>query len=392
MCAARLGVRIERPVYLRAFGRAGREMPRKQPADKSAKRLHFSRWLKLWGDRSLGNLLMNKDGATQDLAVLILQMLPAANLLLCSMACSGLRQLVDRQCNAAFARDLMWWTGLATAWTRNEQVRTASWHEPHSHFTLKTTLDSANDRIMWLLNTNLAKDSEVKMRMPILLPASNPFITLTGERALVAKIVARGVVSVDVLAWRVCAVESGESGASGSKFVKVRLSAVEFSHNDARVALTIGAPCVLTVSDVLQQTWPLRCLWVMRGIRRCMYCHQRWRAMQSFDVAHANHRVLCTHCLELLYVREAQLVRRWHVRPRDVQGPKVLRVHFVNCYTGAPTVVHPTRPDVFILKADVAARFKCADWAEFIKRNHALNRLTRQSGVDAKYMFNSHWW
>ena len=303
-------------------------MPRKKPANKRQKREHFARWLALWRQCALGNLLIDKDGATEDVAVLILQMLPAANLVVCSMVCSRLRHLIDKQCSAAFARDLMWWTGLATSWTRDEQKRTASWNASHSQFTLKTALESSNDRIMWLLNTNLAKDSEVKMRMPILLPASNPFITLTGELPLVTKIVTRGVVSVDVLAWRVCAVEPCEKG---SKFVKVRLSAVEFSHNDGRVSLTIGAPFVLTVSGVMLQTWPQRCLWVMRGIRKCMYCHQRWRAMQSVNVAHAHHRVLCTHCLELLYVREAQLARRWHVRPRDVQGERVPRVHFVNC-------------------------------------------------------------
>jgi len=368
-------------------------MPRKKPANKDQKlrkhekQQHCVRWLALWRNRALGNLLVNKDGTTQDVAALILQMLPAANLVVCSMVCSALRQLVDKQCNAVFARDLMWWTGLATAWTRDEQKRTASWNASHSHFTLATTLESSNDRVMWLLNTNLAKGSTIRMRMPILLPATSPFITLTGEAARVSKIVSRGSVSVDVIAWRVSAVEPSKDG---SKFVKARLVAVEFSHNDAKVLLTLGAPFVLTVDGVMRQQWPQRCLWVMRGIRKCMFCHQRWRAMQSVDVAHANHRVLCTHCLELLYVREGQLARRWHVRPRDVQGERVPRVHFVNCYMGTPTVVHPTRPDVFILKADVAARFKCADWTEFIRRNHALQRSRTPAG--SKFMFNSHWW
>ena len=175
---------------------------------------------------------------------------------------------------------------------------------------------------MWMLNTNLAVGSVVKMRMQIMLPASSPFVNLHGESSHVRKICRKGLASADVLAWQVLAVED-----SLNFNVKVRLAAVEFSHNNSKVALTVAAPVVLTVDNVQRQKWSYQCLWVMRGVRRCMHCHQRWRAMQSFDVQQTNHGVLCTQCLDLLYARESQLSRRWRLRAIDLPREKVPRVH-----------------------------------------------------------------
>ena len=130
----------------------------------------------------------------------------------------------------------------------------------------------------------------------------------------------KGLASAVVLAWQVLAVED-----SLNFNVKVRLAAVEFSHNNSKVALTVAAPVVLTVDNVQRQKWSYQCLWVMRGVRRCMHCHQRWRAMQSFDVQQTNHRVLCTQCLDLLYARESQLSRRWRLRNRPAAGEGAAR-------------------------------------------------------------------
>jgi hypothetical protein len=207
-------------------------------------------------------------------------------------------------------------------------------------------------------------------------------------REKIEKIEQRGYASVDVLKWRVLSFEENAAGR-----YTVSLSAIDFTHNCSKVTLELGAPLVLILKNVPRQRWPYRCLWVMRGIRKCMHCHERWRAVQSFDVTHANHRVLCTQCLELLYARESQLVRKWRVPLSRLPYGRVPRINFVNCFLGAPMNVYPTRPDRYVLKAAVASEMGCSDWIQFIQRNHAIkNNMRRQSEKDARYLFNTRWW
>jgi hypothetical protein len=69
------------------------------------------------------------------------------------------------------------------------------------------------------------------------------------------------------------------------------MSAVDFAHNCPRVLLELRSPVVLTLLNVPRQWWPYHILWVMHGVRRCMHCHECWRAVQSFDVHLHNHHV-----------------------------------------------------------------------------------------------------
>jgi hypothetical protein len=61
----------------------------------------------------------------------------------------------------------------------------------HSHFAIERAWTSTSDKVMWMLNTNLAVGSVVKMRMQIMLPASSPFVNLHGESSHVRKICAK---------------------------------------------------------------------------------------------------------------------------------------------------------------------------------------------------------
>jgi hypothetical protein len=254
------------------------------------------------------------------------------------------------------------------------------------HFDLQTCATSSAAQTMWMLNTCPKINVVVRMRLQILLPTDNSHVHLTGESKYVQKIVQRGHASVDVLAWRIMAVERGHTNAT------LCLSATEFSHNNTRVRLVLGAPVMLKVHNVPVQSWTYRCLWVMRGVRRCMNCHQRWRVMQSADARHTTHRVLCTHCIQHLYVRESQLGRRWRVRDKLVTVP---RAHFVNCFMGAPTTLWPRVPEKLLLKQDVAAFFKYASWSEFIQNNHKHTRPARRWGGNNSenpcFLFSSHW-
>lgn len=310
------------------------------------------------------------------------------------MVCKHLCKIVDTFFANVFARDLLWWGSFerASCVVRNPRdagdMSVASWNEDDLRFDVETCATSSSAQTMWMLNSSPAINVVVRMRLQILIPASNPNVQLQGESTHVQKIEARGHASVDVLAWRIMSVEGGHCGAT------LCLSATEFAHNNLRVGLVLAAPVMLTVHNVPLQKWNYRSLWIMRGVRRCMHCHQRWRSMQSVDVKHVAHRVLCMHCLDFLYARESQLGRRWRVRNR-LPKDSVPRAHFVSCYMGAPTSIYPAKPESCVLKQDVAAFFKYSSWGEFIANNYKHSRPARRWSdrreMDDTLLFSSHW-
>lgn len=338
--------------------------------------------------RTLGHLLLAESELYQDLGVQVALTLPASHLVVCSMVCRGLRRMVDKFCSSAFSHDLLWWFCYPRH-PGDEMSICASFDGDENRFGLQATVNCECDSTLWMLNARLTKNALLKMRMHVMLPAVSPHVLLLGDSKnseKIEKIEKRGYASVDVLKWRVLGFEENAAG----RFT-VTLLAVDWSLNCSKVTLELSAPLVLTLKNVPRQLWPYRCLWVMRGIRKCMHCHERWRAVQSFDVTQKNHRVLCAHCLDLLYARESQLVRKWRVQLSRLQHHKVQRVNFVNCFMGAPMSVYPTRPDRYLLKSAVAKEMDCTDWIQFIQRNHAMKYSMRRTN-HPRYGFNTRWW
>lgn len=341
----------------------------------------------------LTRIFVEKSGAASDVVHTVLSHVCAEDLVKCSMVCKHLRILVDKFFANVFARDLMWWgsfeqsPGIFTHPDDANDMSFASWNKNDGQFDLTTSATSCTAQTMWMLNTCLDINVLVRMRLQIMLPANNSHVHLHGEDNYVQKILQRGHASVDVLAWRIMNIQGLNNAAT------VTLFATEFSHNSTRVKLVLGAPVVLEVHNVPVQRWPYRCLWVMRGVRKCMNCHQRLRVMQCADVRHTEHRVLCTHCIEHFYVRQSQLRRRWRVRSILID---VQRFCFVNCFMGAPTTLWPRVPERLLLKQDIAEYFKCASWSEFIANNHKHSnpqsrRWLRRDTDRSKFKFSSYW-
>jgi len=334
---------------------------------------------------TLGRFFMGRAGDTEDIGVQLLQILPATHLIVCSMVSRALLRMVDCYCQATFSHDLMWWFSY-TKWdpSRNRD-EVLGFDEDEQRFELQASIDGKADHTLWMLNVSLAKNAIIKMRTHIQLPADNANVVLAGETTLCKKILQKGIVSVDVLKWRVLSFEQHLPGQ-----YSVLMSAVDFAHNCPRVQLELRSPVVLTLLHAPLQRWPYRSLWVMRGVRRCMHCHERWRAVQSFDVQVPNHRVLCSQCLDLLYARESQLTRKWRVRPAQLPTDKVPRFSFVSCYIGAAMTAHPPEPERHVLKHAVAQAMRCKDWVDFIQQNHRKKKVSRS--VRERYLFNTRWW
>jgi uncharacterized membrane protein YgcG len=227
----------------------------------------------------LSLLLMQKTGVAKDIAQLVFSFLDAHVLVRCSMVSKHMRQLVDVSHSNIFARDLLWWgsfehASISTHYREAQQMSVSTWDEDLSQFSLFTCANSSSAQTLWMLNSCPATNTIIRMRLQVILPTANRQVMLSGESNQVDKVLKRGRASVDVMAWRIIEVIEGQTNAT------VRLSAVEFQHNTVRVSLSLTAPIVLQVENVPLQTWPYRCLWVMRGVRKCMNCKQRPRAVQ----------------------------------------------------------------------------------------------------------------
>ena len=343
---------------------------------------------------------LNELFAFDDLALLVLEFLKGRELLMCSMVSVRLRRVVDASCSSVFAPDLTWWL--------NTQPGPESMHFCKSrcrfvleHSLLQRSFQGGRDwpdqgwtppQKMWLLNTSPRIGHRVCMRSNIIFDALNPHLKLAGEAKHVQKIVQRSRISVDVLSWTITRMCTDPNDA---RLQSVTMAAKDFRHNDPKVDLQVTAPIVLTLLHV-PKTSPqlsLRVLWVMRGVRNCMFCQQRPRSVQSFDTQHAAHRVLCSHCLELLFVAEKQLKRKWKVASaRTLPTDQVPRVHYLQCFLGAPTHCWPAKNEHYLLKQDVAKFFKQPTWEAFIEHNHSRCKTKRWGGgSQEKFYFCSRW-
>ena len=336
--------------------------------------------------RVLGKLLMAELGVCHDVSVILLNELSAFDLVKCSMVCASLRRLIDTHCSDKFSKDLRWWHGPATVLS-SKQLYTASWLGDRCQFLLLTSLDSYYERSDWMFHTTSALHSLVRMRKHIFLPVPHPCIQIRGEKKSVAQIFDKGFISVDVLCWRI---RSVRTSASHNHLQSVKLSAVEYVSNSGRVSINMTAPLIMIVDMVQSQNLSLRCLWVMRGVQQCMHCHQRPKAVQSWDARDPSHRVLCSMCCDVLYARESQLKRRWKVVPSSLPTQQIFRVHYIQ--TGPHYFLRQSIPERYVLKSAVAAFYKCADWGNFIKNNHRLQKTPKKNNTQAKFYFREKWW
>ena len=329
-----------------------------------------------------------------DVLQLVLTHLSAEQLCLCSMVCSRLKSAIDGSLalQQQFARNLMWWGGPASYDSPTDNLVT--FNEAKSHFCHHVTHSESARQMLWQLNVRPVVNMRVSMRMDLFLPLGEG-VRLAGDPDRVRRMEARKRASIDVLEWKVLRVAFTDSrpmsflGPLGA----ITLCVSEFTCNDPRVQLSIKYPIMVTFNDVpvgdVVPSYPLgyRRLWVMRGVRNCMHCHERPPFFQSCDVGAADHSVLCKHCLDLLYVREDQLPRKWRLRKLSVLG--VPRAHFVQHCNHALNFATPAVPLRHILKSNIARLLGHDSWISFIKDNHRFS--LKKSGRRSRFSFSCRW-
>jgi hypothetical protein len=118
-----------------------------------------------------------------------------------------------------------------------------------------------------------------------------------------------------------------------------------------------------------------------------MHCHERPPFFQSCNVEAADHSVLCKHCLDLLYVREDQLPRKWRLRKLSVLG--LPRAHFVRHSQRALIFATPAAPPALLLKSNIARALGYDSWISFIQHNHKFSLKT--SARKSRFSFSCRW-
>ena len=341
-------------------------------------------------------------------------------LCLCSIVCKSFKNTVDTALPLMqkFARDLQWHGG-THVWSEKEEgiVRFNSRSMQFNH---DVRIRDNSRLLLWRYNADPVVGMKIRMRVHFHVPlyerqvqGENPRnVSVSGDTSRVMLAYARGRVSIDATEWKIIGITEidteGDPGEHAPYFlgrtVTLRCSVSDYTCNDPKLSLQIPFPIVFFFHNVPVAHKPLlkherqltyRMLWVMRGIRQCMHCHQRPRSLQSHDAAHAEHRVLCTHCLDLLYVREEQLRRKWKISATAVT--EVRRAHFVECFETTVAYVLPRNPLPCLCKRDIATLFGHDSWAGFIQNNH-LRKASLQSNTrwpakaeKSKFHFRPRW-
>jgi hypothetical protein len=330
-----------------------------------------------------------------DLVLLVLTHLNAEQLCLCSMVCSRLRSTIDESLalQQQFSRNLLWWGTPAFQYQHTGNV--VAFNAEKSHFWHEVTHTESARQIVWQLNIRPVVNMRVCMRMHLFLPLDAGHVGLSGDPERVRKMRARKRASIDVLEWKITRVVVTDSCTKAflGPLGAMTLCASEYTSNDPRVDLCIKYPIMVTFNDVpvgdVVRFCPLtyRRLWVMRGVRHCMHCHERPPFFQSCNVEAADHSVLCKLCLDLLYVREEQLRLKWRVHKLRVLD--IPRAHFVRHALQALSFATPAAPPALLLKSNIARALGYDSWISFIQHNHKFSLKT--SARKSRFSLNSMW-
>lgn len=192
----------------------------------------------------------------------------------------------------------------------------------------------------------------------------------------------------------------------------IRLSATKyvFRFGARNITKDLRFAVILDLDNVcILKTITSREKFVLNQTKQCMHCHQRKRKVESLNVCHANHRVLCTTCFKELYVSFDQLstvykcaylkqkikkMRRHEVMMHieEMQNEFEFQiVHFVQSTKWPERKWQGPNIVICVLKDDFAKTQQYSSWIDFIQNNFKkpLIRGEEQKKGPDKFNYNS---
>jgi hypothetical protein len=227
----------------------------------------------------------------------------------------------------------------------------------------------------------------VHMRMHLQIALD--YVVLSGRDDDVKAIRDRGVASIDALEWEIINVRKSQKVSSMCQgtTAQICMQVIGFVHNNNRVSLKMLRSMVVTFEDVpvLACSIPHRALCVIKCVRECMHCHQRPSKWQSVDVVHAEHRVLCSVCLDHLFVAENKMQTKWKIK--NIEPAEGVRRCFFTHRTS-----NGDKPIVFLLKTDVALALGHSDWTKLLEHNRKNTKVSRRlTNRFSNFHFSTRW-
>jgi hypothetical protein len=328
----------------------------------------------------------------QDVLNLICEKLSVVDLLLCSMVCRGFMRTIDANMTTFFNKSLRWWSvfdaccGDGPVVTYNAQrqqyEQTQVVHDRWQH--------------RWLFHVVPQVGAIVHMRMHLQLALEHVLLTGTDEHVRVIR--NNGVASVDALEWEILEVTKGEEASSICRGTKsrIRMQVLGYVHNNRKVSLRMLQSIVVTFENVPVLHWPVphRVLCVIKCNSKCMHCHQRVSKWQSVDVVMPEHRVLCSVCMEELFVNEQRLKTKWKINVRfPADDSLVRRCFFVQSWNfNHISNLKWEKNNVFMLKSDVAQALGHATWTKLLQFNRSHSSTGKRSEKRfANFSFSTRW-
>ncbi len=135
----------------------------------------------------------------------------------------------------------------------------------------------------WIVNIRPIAGSLVDMHISLHLPLQH--VHMTGSANSIFRITERKFASIDALEWKILSIEKSSisSNACKGKLAKVHMQVLSFVHNNKLVTLEMQKPIVVSFANVPLADTVLspRVLCVIKCIRQCMHCHQRFAKWRS---------------------------------------------------------------------------------------------------------------
>ena len=313
----------------------------------------------------------------QDVMNLILEKLEVKELLLCSLVCRVFLRTIDANHRSLFNKNLRWWSFCDTTSCDEAIVKFNPSKTQYEH------VRRLNPKGMhkWLMNVVPRVGAIVHMRLNLQLAVDR--VEMTGKLQQINDIVQRGYASIDALEWEILRVQHNRSEACTEKRVTIQMQVLSFVHNQKAVNLNMLESIVVNFEDVPvpNKILPLRVLFVIKCLRQCMHCHQRCSKWRSVDNVASGHRVLCSVCIEELYVTEKKLHTKWKILPLPVNTD-----HFSFVQDGRHDLVK------YYLKEKVAMVLGHKNWAQMLQYNwRSQMRKINKNNKFAHFDFSNRW-
>jgi hypothetical protein len=330
----------------------------------------------------------------QDVLNLICEKLSVNDLLLGSRVCRVFLRTIDANITTFFNQSLRWWSIFEATHHSDSSIMTR-----HSSIMTYNTQREQDEQMQalspkwqrqWLMYTVPRVGAMVHMR--IHLQIALDYVMLSGKDDDVKAIRDRGVASIGALEWEIIDVKKSDkvSSVCQGTTAQIHMQVIGFVHNNRRVSLKMLRSMVVTFEDVpvLDCSIPHRALCVIKCVRQCMHCHQRASKWQSVDVVHPEHPVLCSVCIDHLFVEEKKMQTKWKIK-------SILPAEADNCVRRC-FFTHRTlncdKPIVFLLKRDVAAALGHSDWTELLEHNRQQTKgPTRRTNRFSHFHFSTRW-